>query len=114
MPPRDAAGPFSPPGSPAGPPAGARCDRVVIEPLQAQSIGAGEVIAAIASLTPDHRRVILEVTQRGRSVSEAAAVLGVPEATVKSRLFYALKALALLLQEQGEGRHGGAAPCTGC
>jgi RNA polymerase sigma-70 factor, ECF subfamily len=59
------------------------------------------VAEAIASLRPDHRSVIIEVYYRGRSVAEAAAVLGIPPGTVKSRSFYALKALQLALEEQG-------------
>ena len=37
----------------------------------------------------------------GCSVAEAAATLGIPAGTVKSRTFYALKALKLALQERG-------------
>ena len=37
----------------------------------------------------------------GRSVAEAAAELGIPGGTVKSRTFYALKALKLALEERG-------------
>ena len=56
---------------------------------------------ALATLSPDHRMVLLETYYRGRSVAEAAAVLGVPAGTVKSRTFYALRALRLALQERG-------------
>jgi RNA polymerase sigma-70 factor, ECF subfamily len=56
---------------------------------------------ALATLSPDHRTVLLETYYRGRSVAEAAAVLGVPAGTVKSRTFYALRALRLALQERG-------------
>lgn len=59
------------------------------------------VAEALADLTPDHRAVLIETYYRGRSVAEAAAVLGVPLGTVKSRTYYALRALKLALEERG-------------
>ncbi|WP_439333629.1 sigma-70 family RNA polymerase sigma factor [Trebonia kvetii] len=59
------------------------------------------VAEALASLRPDHRSVIVETYYRGCSVAEAAAALGIPAGTVKSRTYYALKALRLALQERG-------------
>jgi RNA polymerase sigma-70 factor, ECF subfamily len=59
------------------------------------------VADALAALRPDHRQVLLETYYRGRSVAEAAAVLGIPAGTVKSRAFYALRALRLALEERG-------------
>jgi RNA polymerase sigma-70 factor (ECF subfamily) len=59
------------------------------------------VADALAALRPDHRRVLLETYYRGRSVAETAAVLGVPPGTVKSRAYYALRALRLALEERG-------------
>lgn len=59
------------------------------------------VADALAALRPDHRQVLLETYYRGRSVAEAAVVLGVPAGTVKSRAFYALRALRLALEERG-------------
>jgi len=59
------------------------------------------VAEALASLRPDHRMVIVETYYRGCSVAEAAATLGIPAGTVKSRTYYALKALKLALQERG-------------
>ena len=56
---------------------------------------------ALRSLSQDHRRVIVEVYYRGRSVAEAATVLGVPRGTVQSRTFYALRALRVALEERG-------------
>jgi RNA polymerase sigma-70 factor (ECF subfamily) len=59
------------------------------------------VIEALDSLSRDHRAVIVETYYRGRSVAEAADVLGVPPGTVKSRCYYALRALKLALAERG-------------
>ena len=59
------------------------------------------VTDALASLTPVHREALLHTYYAGRTVTEAAALLGVPPGTVKSRVFYALKALKLALEERG-------------
>lgn len=59
------------------------------------------VAKALASLHPDHRQVLVETYFRGSSVVEAAATLGIPASTVKSRALHALKALKLALQDQG-------------
>jgi RNA polymerase sigma-70 factor, ECF subfamily len=59
------------------------------------------VAEALHSLSREHRAVIVETYYRGRSVAEAAAVLGVPAGTVKSRCYYALRALKLALAERG-------------
>jgi RNA polymerase sigma-70 factor (ECF subfamily) len=60
-----------------------------------------QITDALRSLSLDHRRVIVEVYYRGRSVAEAAAVLSVPRGTVQSRSFYALRALRVALEERG-------------
>ena len=59
------------------------------------------VADALSALRPEHRQVLIETYYRGRSVAEAAAVLGIPSGTVKSRTFYALRALKLALEERG-------------
>jgi RNA polymerase sigma-70 factor, ECF subfamily len=59
------------------------------------------VTDALGSLSPEHRAVIVETYYRGRTVGEAAAVLGIPPGTVKSRCYYALRALKLALVERG-------------
>jgi RNA polymerase sigma-70 factor, ECF subfamily len=60
-----------------------------------------QIAEAMRSLSRDHRAVIVELFYRRRTVSEAAAVLGVPAGTVKSRSFYALRALRDALEERG-------------
>ena len=47
--------------------------------------------------------MLLACYYRGLSVAEAAARLGVPPGTVKSRTHYALRALKLALEERGAG-----------
>jgi RNA polymerase sigma-70 factor, ECF subfamily len=37
----------------------------------------------------------------GRSVAQTAAEIGIPEGTVKSRAFYALRSLRAALEERG-------------
>lgn len=59
------------------------------------------VADALSALRPEHRNVLLETYYRGKSVAEAAATLGIPAGTVKSRTFYALRALRLALEERG-------------
>ena len=59
------------------------------------------VAEALTRLSPEHRAVLLECYYRGLPVAEAAARLGVPEGTVKSRTHYALRALRLALEEMG-------------
>lgn len=59
------------------------------------------VADALRSLRPEHRGVLFETYYLGKSVAEAAAVLGIPAGTVKSRTFYALRALKLELEERG-------------
>jgi RNA polymerase sigma-70 factor (ECF subfamily) len=59
------------------------------------------VAEALTDLSPDHRAVLVETYYRGRSVTEAAKALEIPPGTVKSRTYYALRALKLALEERG-------------
>ena len=61
------------------------------------------VAEALTKLSPEHRAFRLVCYYGGRPVSDAAARLGVPEGTVKSRTHYALRALRLALEEMGVG-----------
>jgi RNA polymerase sigma-70 factor, ECF subfamily len=60
--------------------------------------------ACIDRLTPDHRGVLDLVYYQERSVAEAAEILAIPEATVKTRMFYARKKLSELLLAAGVDR----------
>jgi RNA polymerase sigma-70 factor, ECF subfamily len=59
------------------------------------------VTDALRALTPSHRQVLNETILSDRTVNEAAEVLGIPVGTVKSRVYYALRALRLVLAERG-------------
>jgi len=58
----------------------------------------GELLRnSLASLSPEHGEVIDLVYYHGKSVKEVADIVGVAEATVKTRMFYARKKLAELV-----------------
>jgi RNA polymerase sigma-70 factor, ECF subfamily len=57
------------------------------------------VRAALMKLSPDHREIVDLVYYHEKSVEACALILGIPPATVKTRMFYARKKLADLVQE---------------
>jgi len=59
------------------------------------------VADAMRQLTPSHRQILNETILVDRTVNQAAQVLGIPVGTVKSRVYYALRALHVVLAEQG-------------
>ena len=52
---------------------------------------------SLAALSPEHGEVIDLVYYHGKSVKEVADIVGIGEATVKTRMFYARKKLADLV-----------------
>jgi RNA polymerase sigma-70 factor (ECF subfamily) len=66
-----------------------------------QALLAWQIEEALRRIGEDHRRVVLETYFRRRPYAEVAAELGIPEGTVKSRVYYALRALRLALEEMG-------------
>lgn len=66
-----------------------------------RALEAWTVADALTALSPDHRAVLVETFYRGHSVAEAAAALGIPQGTVKSRAFHALRALRRVLVDGG-------------
>jgi len=59
------------------------------------------VEAALGRLSEDHKHVLVETYLRGRSYEEVAIEKGVPVGTLRSRTFYALKALRIVMDEMG-------------
>jgi RNA polymerase sigma factor (sigma-70 family) len=56
---------------------------------------------ALQDLTSAHREALTETILRGRTVRQAAEVLQIPIGTVKSRVYFALRALKVVLEERG-------------
>ena len=71
-----------------------------VEPLE-EALLAWQVEEAMRRIGEQHRRILVETYYRGRPYSEVAAELGVPEGTVKSRVYYGLRALKVALEEIG-------------
>ena len=65
------------------------------------SLDAWELAEVVAVLSPEHRAVLVETYYHGASVAQAAKTLGIPPGTVKSRTYYALRALRLACDERG-------------
>src|SRR6476661_2308682 len=55
---------------------------------------------AVMELSTDHREIIDLVYYQEKSVDDCALILGIPAATVKTRMFYARKKLAELVQPE--------------
>jgi RNA polymerase sigma-70 factor (ECF subfamily) len=71
-----------------------------VEPFE-QALSAWQIEEAMRRLGEEHRRVIFETYYRGRPYAEVAEELGIPEGTVKSRVYYGLRALRVVLEEMG-------------
>jgi RNA polymerase sigma-70 factor (ECF subfamily) len=66
-----------------------------------KALVAWQVADALESLSAEHRAVVVETYYRGATVAQASVTLGIPPGTVKSRAYYALRALKLALTERG-------------
>jgi RNA polymerase sigma-70 factor, ECF subfamily len=56
---------------------------------------------ALRRLSAEHRTAIVQTHLRGRAYAEVAAELGIPVGTVRSRVYYGLRALRLTMEEMG-------------
>ncbi|MEU0932930.1 MULTISPECIES: sigma-70 family RNA polymerase sigma factor [unclassified Embleya] len=61
------------------------------------------VADALPSLTAAHREILAETVLRDRDLKQAAEILGIPLGTVKSRTYYAIRALRHALRERNAG-----------
>ena len=67
--------------------------------------GKAGVLRACLDRLPDDQRVVMDlVYYHEQSVKEVAEVLGIPENTVKTRMFYARKKLSEMMKEAGIDR----------
>jgi RNA polymerase sigma-70 factor (ECF subfamily) len=65
----------------------------------------GEILRkCLTALSPEHREIIDLVYYHEKSVEEVAEIVGIPENTVKTRMFYARKRLSELLKGAGVDR----------
>ena len=70
------------------------------EPLEDMLLN-WQIEEALRRIGEQHRRVLVETHLRGRPYGDVAAELGVPEGTIKSRVYYGLRALRNALEEMG-------------
>jgi RNA polymerase sigma-70 factor, ECF subfamily len=65
----------------------------------------GEILRrCLSRLSPEHREIIDLVYYQGTTIGEVAGIVGIPESTVKTRMFYARKRLSELLKGAGVDR----------
>ena len=70
-------------------------------PTIEQAMLGWQVVAALEKLSPEHRQVIRLAHFQGLSMREIADRCELPVGTVKSRTWYALRSLRLVLEEMG-------------
>jgi RNA polymerase sigma-70 factor (ECF subfamily) len=65
------------------------------------ALNAAVVMDALQALTPPHRAILIDFFYRGRTAAEIAVERDLPPGTARSRVYYALRAMRLALQERG-------------
>ena len=63
------------------------------------------VVTALARLSPEHREVVAAVHLDGMTYAELAASTGVAVATLRTRMYYGLRAMRTVLDEEGWDGH---------
>ncbi|MEV4319984.1 sigma-70 family RNA polymerase sigma factor [Actinocrispum sp. NPDC049592] len=64
-----------------------------------ETVQAQVMQGALARLAPVHRQVLAHVYYSGLSLADTAALLGIPVGTVKSRIYYGLRSLRAILDQ---------------
>src|SRR5262249_20633849 len=72
----------------------------VEEPLE-QALLAWQVEEGLRRIGAQHREILVQAYYRERPYAELAQEFGIPEGTVKSRVYYGLRALRNALEELG-------------
>ena len=72
-----------------------------VEDATEQLVHSWVIEEALRRLSQEHRAAIVETHLRERPYAEVAAELGIPVGTLRSRLFYGLKALRVSMDEMG-------------
>jgi RNA polymerase sigma-70 factor (ECF subfamily) len=75
-------------------------------PGPADPAAATTIVAAMRELTPESRDLIVQTFYGGASLEDLAAARGVPVAKIKSDLFFAMRAVRSVLDQQVADRHG--------
>jgi RNA polymerase sigma-70 factor, ECF subfamily len=79
----------------------ADADAVAVEDRIDAALLSWQLSTVLEHLDADHRLVIAELYFNGRTSREVSTLFGIPEGTVRSRAFYALRTLRGLLEEVG-------------
>ncbi|MBK5233863.1 MAG: sigma-70 family RNA polymerase sigma factor [Thermoleophilia bacterium] len=66
-----------------------------------RALTAWQVEEALRRIGDQHRQALIEIYFKDRPYDEVAAELGIPEGTVKSRVYYGLRAMSNVLDELG-------------
>ena len=72
-----------------------------VEDPSEQLVRSWVVEEALRRLSEDHRTALVQTHLRERPYAEVAADLGIPLGTLRSRVFYGLKALRVAMDEMG-------------
>lgn len=84
-----------------GDPADSGGSTVAVPGVDQAVVDAWVVEEALRRIRPEHRDAIVQTHLLGRSYAEVSGEMGVPVGTLRSRVFYGLKALRLAMDEMG-------------